>query len=159
MCGILGEFAFKGSLIEKEKFLSLLMKSRKRGPDTDGHFSNEKNLRLGFNRLAILDLTENAHQPIHSPSTRYSMVFNGEIYNHLELRNTLPDGKYHFSGHGDTESESHKTLPIVNQLKYRLEQTELLPYRMLIENGLGSVMVAHLYIPSLDVTASTFPPN
>ena len=104
MCGIFGEFVFKGSLTEKEQFFSLLKKSRKRGPDSEGYFSNEKNIRLGFNRLAILDLTANANQPIHSPSKRYSMVFNGEIYNYLELRNTLPDGKYHFAGHGDTES-------------------------------------------------------
>ena len=93
MCGIFGEFVFKGSLTEKEQFFSLLKKSRKRGPDSEGYFSNEKNIRLGFNRLAILDLTANANQPIHSPSKRYSMVFNGEIYNYLELRNTLPDGK------------------------------------------------------------------
>ena len=58
----------------------------------------------------------------------------------------------HFPGHGDTNSDSHKTLPTVNQLRYRLEETELYPYRVLINNGLGSVMVAHLHIPSLDNT-------
>ena len=58
----------------------------------------------------------------------------------------------HFPGHGDTDTDSHKTLPIVHQLRHQLEEVELLPYRMLIENGLGSVMVAHLNIPSLDPT-------
>ena len=58
----------------------------------------------------------------------------------------------HFPGHGDTDSDSHKTLPTVNKLKYQLTDVELLPYRMLINGGLGSVMVAHLHIPSLDDT-------
>ncbi|MAW21567.1 MAG: hypothetical protein CMD16_04140 [Flavobacteriales bacterium] len=58
----------------------------------------------------------------------------------------------HFPGHGDTDTDSHKTLPTVNNLKYRLEEVELLPFKELINKGLGSVMVAHLYIPSLDNT-------
>jgi len=58
----------------------------------------------------------------------------------------------HFPGHGDTDADSHKTLPVVNNLKYRLEEIELLPFKKLINNGLGSVMVAHLHIPALDDT-------
>ena len=58
----------------------------------------------------------------------------------------------HFPGHGDTDADSHKTLPTVNQLRYKLKEVELLPYRMLIQEGLGAVMVAHLHIPSLDET-------
>ena len=56
----------------------------------------------------------------------------------------------HFPGHGDTDTDSHKTLPVVNHLKYRLEKVELVPFKKLINNGLGSVMVAHLNIPALD---------
>ncbi len=58
----------------------------------------------------------------------------------------------HFPGHGDTDADSHKTLPVVNHLKYRLEEVELVPFKKLINNGLGSVMVAHLNIPVLDDT-------
>ena len=58
----------------------------------------------------------------------------------------------HFPGHGDTDTDSHKTLPTVHQLKYQLENVETVPFRMLIQNGLGSVMVAHLHIPCLDAT-------
>jgi len=58
----------------------------------------------------------------------------------------------HFPGHGDTDADSHKTLPVVNHLRYRLEKVELLPFKKLINNGLGSVMVAHLNIPILDNT-------
>ena len=58
----------------------------------------------------------------------------------------------HFPGHGDTDTDSHKTLPILNHLRYRLEEVELVPFKKLINNGLGSVMVAHLNIPVLDDT-------
>ena len=58
----------------------------------------------------------------------------------------------HFPGHGDTDSDSHKELPVIKHSKERLDSVELLPFKMLIENGLGSVMVAHLNIPSLDKT-------
>ncbi len=58
----------------------------------------------------------------------------------------------HFPGHGDTDTDSHKTLPIVSHDCYRLDTLELLPYKKLIAEGLGSVMTAHLYVPSLDST-------
>ena len=105
MCGILGEVIYGlESLTTQEKFISLLNLSRSRGPDSQGYFTNEKNFQFGFNRLSILDLSDNGNQPIQSSSGRYTMVFNGEIYNHEELRKSLPDGKYTFKGNGDTES-------------------------------------------------------
>ena len=58
----------------------------------------------------------------------------------------------HFPGHGDTDTDSHKTLPTVNHLKYRLDEVELVPFKKLINNGIGSIMVAHLHIPVLDDT-------
>ena len=56
----------------------------------------------------------------------------------------------HFPGHGDTDSDSHKTLPTIHFSKERIDSIELYPYKRLIEAGLGSVMVAHLNIPSLE---------
>ena len=56
----------------------------------------------------------------------------------------------HFPGHGDTSQDSHKTLPVVNASKKRIEDVELYPFKKLIENDLQSVMVAHLRIPSLE---------
>ena len=105
MCGILGELVYnQHRLLSKKQFLSLLDLSRSRGPDSQGYYSNSKNIQFGFNRLAILDLSDNANQPINSPSGSFTMVFNGEIYNHMDLRNGLPKNKYVFKGHGDTET-------------------------------------------------------
>jgi beta-glucosidase-like glycosyl hydrolase/CubicO group peptidase (beta-lactamase class C family) len=58
----------------------------------------------------------------------------------------------HFPGHGDTDADSHKTLPIVAHDKARLDSVELVPFKKMIRSGLGSMMVAHLYIPALDDT-------
>ncbi len=58
----------------------------------------------------------------------------------------------HFPGHGDTDEDSHKSLPIINHTRERLDTVELVPFKMLIDNGLGSIMVAHLFIPELDNT-------
>ncbi|WP_417444731.1 glycoside hydrolase family 3 N-terminal domain-containing protein [Joostella sp.] len=56
----------------------------------------------------------------------------------------------HFPGHGDTEQDSHKTLPTITFSKERIDSVELYPYKQLIPNGLASVMVAHLNVPSLE---------
>ena len=66
----------------------------------------------------------------------------------------LTSGK-HFPGHGDTAKDSHKTLPTVNFDRFRLENTEIYPFKKAIEQGLSSVMTAHLNVPAL--TFSTDP--
>ena len=61
-----------------------------RGPDSQGTWlCEDNNIALGHTRLAIQDLSSNGHQPMISPSSRYIIVFNGEIYNHLELRKRI----------------------------------------------------------------------
>ncbi len=96
MCAINGfDFEDKG-LIEKMNNIT-----KHRGPDGTGVFVNE-NVSLGHNRLSILDLSENANQPMRSGCGRYVIVFNGEIYNFKELRNELRSG-YDFKTNGDTE--------------------------------------------------------
>ena len=71
--------------------------------------------------------------------------------NGLQDNNVLATVK-HFPGHGDTDSDSHKTLPIIHHDKARLDSLELYPFKKLINNGVAGVMTAHLYIPSLDST-------
>jgi asparagine synthase (glutamine-hydrolysing) len=73
-----------------------------RGPDDSGAWSDvERGVHLGHRRLAILDLSQAGHQPMSSPSGRYVIVFNGEIYNHLKLREKLTSA---WRGHSDTET-------------------------------------------------------
>lgn len=55
----------------------------------------------------------------------------------------------HFPGHGDTDKDSHKTLPVVNHSMERIDSLELYPFKQIIEQGIGSMMTAHLYLPQL----------
>lgn len=74
----------------------------RRGPDDHGTWSApEVGLHLAHRRLSILDLSPAGHQPMHSPSQRYCLVYNGEVYNHHELREGL---SVPFASTGDTES-------------------------------------------------------
>lgn len=83
MCGFLGEIATQ--LIEKNSFQTLLDLSINRGPDQQGYWKEEP-CQLGFNRLSILDLSENGKQPLLSPNGKFAMVFNGEVYNYKEIQ-------------------------------------------------------------------------
>jgi asparagine synthase (glutamine-hydrolysing) len=75
-----------------------------RGPDDEGAFvDGDVGVALGFRRLAIIDLTSLGHQPMASPSGRHQVVFNGEIYNHAELRAALRARGVVFRGRSDTE--------------------------------------------------------
>jgi len=71
-----------------------------RGPDAEGVYQFD-NVALGHRRLSIIDLTEAANQPMHKHGL--SIVFNGEIYNYIELRNDLIKEGYEFQTNSDTE--------------------------------------------------------
>ncbi len=78
-----------------------------RGPDSQGHWLDaEAGVALGHRRLAVVDLSAAGHQPMQSPSGRFVMVFNGEVYNHLVLRASLlgAASKVDWRGHSDTET-------------------------------------------------------
>ena len=102
MCGILGEYSPSNSLPSLESFKKILDISKSRGPDETSIKSISSKVRFGFNRLSILDLSKEASQPIWSPSERYLIVFNGEIYNHIELRKNLGVFGANIKSHGDT---------------------------------------------------------
>ncbi|MBN2682993.1 MAG: serine hydrolase [Bacteroidales bacterium] len=72
----------------------------------------------------------------------------------MQDNKVLACGK-HFPGHGDTDVDSHVSLPVINHSKERLDSIELYPFKQLIGKGLGSIMIAHLYVPSLDNTKNT----
>ena len=102
MCGILGEFSSVGNLSPKNDFLDILSISKNRGPNNTKYFSNNK-IQFGFNRLSILDLNETGNQPITSNDKRYIMVYNGEVYNYLNLKKELEKHGILFVSTGDSE--------------------------------------------------------
>src|SRR5687767_12884191 len=103
MCGISGIYAF--SDIGRD-YLDKLKAStdaiEKRGPDSEGHFYHDK-CGLGHRRLAILDLTADGAQPMTDESGRYTIVFNGEIFNFPQLKRKLKANGYSFFSGTDTE--------------------------------------------------------
>lgn len=109
MCGITGFVALNSTCREDERQMIVSVERmanqlRHRGPDDGGTWADHRHgVALGFRRLAILDLTPAGHQPMVSASGRYVVVFNGEIYNHSELRQTLKVAGRAFRGTSDTE--------------------------------------------------------
>ena len=101
MCGIAGIIDFKDSLNVKD--IHLMMKTIKhRGPDDEGLYV-DGNIALGHVRLSIIDLSKAGHQPMFSCDKRYCIIFNGEIYNFIELREELKNKGYEFQTSTDTE--------------------------------------------------------
>lgn len=101
MCGIAGLFYFKPTEIPKKSVLKMAGSLKHRGPDAEGVFFDQ-HVGLGHRRLKIIDLSEAASQPMTEEHKRFSLVFNGEIYNFLELRASLERSQTFFSS-SDTE--------------------------------------------------------
>ncbi len=113
-----------------------------------------KRLGVHINFAPVVDINTNPKNPIignrsfgedKEMVTQKSMAF----MKGMQKEGVLASAK-HFPGHGDTDSDSHKTLPTISFDAQRIDSIELYPYRKLINEGLSSVMVAHLNIPSLE---------
>lgn len=102
MCGIAGILSSDPRLIRREVGLAMAGAIRHRGPDRQDAWVGER-VVLSHARLSILDLSDAGNQPMVSPSGRHVIVFNGEIYNHRELRAELEAEGETFAGHSDTE--------------------------------------------------------
>ena len=106
MCGISGFMLKEG--IENSILNNQLQKMNNslihRGPNNEGQWiDNEYCIGLAHRRLSILDLSSAGNQPMHSLSNRFVIVYNGEIYNHLDLRKEISNN-YNFKGTSDTET-------------------------------------------------------
>lgn len=98
MCGIVG---YVGEDIDRSKIAKMLQATAHRGPDDRGMYING-NVGLGNNRLAVIDLSPKGHQPMFDESNEICIVYNGEMYNFMELRRELKKD-YKFKSNTDTE--------------------------------------------------------
>ncbi|WP_284410907.1 asparagine synthase (glutamine-hydrolyzing) [Acidovorax sp. SUPP2539] len=106
MCGIAGLALSDTTEFAAERMQRSLQLLKRRGPDRSSTFQFqwcEKTLMLGHTRLSVIDLTEAAAQPMNSPDDRFTLVFNGEIYNYKELRSELTAAGRRFRSASDTE--------------------------------------------------------
>ncbi len=102
MCGLCGELRFDGSVPEQGVIERMKQKLVKRGPDSEGIYIKTP-VALGHRRLAIIDLSDKAAQPMLDESAGVSLVFNGTIYNYPDLRKELQALGHTFKSTGDTE--------------------------------------------------------
>ncbi|EOZ92289.1 Beta-hexosaminidase [Indibacter alkaliphilus LW1] len=113
-----------------------------------------KELGMHINFAPVVDVNSNPNNPVIGYRAfgeekrlvaKKSLAYMKGLQDHGVIANAK-----HFPGHGDTESDSHYTLPVIRHSENRIKDIDLYPYRELIDNDLMSVMVAHLHIPSLD---------
>ena len=103
MCGIAGIITKDSSELTIDRLKKMTDIIAHRGPDGDGQWiSADGQVGIGHRRLSIIDLSHEADQPMHYLG-RYSIVFNGEIYNYIELKETLIKQGYSFKTQSDTE--------------------------------------------------------
>lgn len=103
MCGIVGQVQVFGG-VDRDNLLRMRDRLGYRGPDDAGVWvSGDGRIGLAHRRLSIVDLSAYGHQPMFSEDKRYCLIFNGEIYNHNELRMLLERSGFHFRGHSDSE--------------------------------------------------------
>jgi asparagine synthase (glutamine-hydrolysing) len=106
MCGIAGGFWGTPDSKIESRMISALGVMRERGPDNQTHHLHTLGRGLavlGHTRLSVIDISDRASQPMRSSDGRYSLIFNGEIYNYLELRTELSRSGYSFTTQSDTE--------------------------------------------------------
>ncbi len=115
-----------------------------------------KQMGIHINFAPVIDINNNPLNPVINTrsfgETREQVAMLGLQYmKGLQDNGILACGK-HFPGHGNTDTDSHYALPILNQSREELDTMELYPFVSLIKHGIGSIMTAHLFIPSLDST-------
>ncbi|WP_437179404.1 glycoside hydrolase family 3 N-terminal domain-containing protein [Pontibacter vulgaris] len=117
-----------------------------------------KRLGVHVNFAPTVDINNNANNPVIGfrsfGEDKYNVASKSLAYmKGMQDQHVLASAK-HFPGHGDTNVDSHYGLPLINFSRIRLDSVELHPFRALMKNGLGSVMVAHMNIPVLDNTVN-----
>lgn len=104
MCGICGIITFDKAPVSKQQLKLMTNALAHRGPDGEGFWlSNIANIGFGHRRLSIIDLSQSGNQPMQYADGRFTITFNGEIYNYIELKSKLIQHGYQFKSDSDTE--------------------------------------------------------
>ncbi len=144
MCGLIGFISKKS--VSKDLINQMLLSLHHRGPDANNYYFDHRfNLFLGHTRLSILDVSDNANQPIISKNKRFVMIFNGEIYNFKKLKKIL-NNKFtiNWKSHGDTEV-----------LIYCIEKFGFLETLKLIE-GMFAIVVYDIKLQKIYIARDKF---
>lgn len=115
-----------------------------------------KRIGIHVNLAPVADVNNNPLNPVISNRSfgedKYNVTRKAVAYmKGMQDEGVLANAK-HFPGHGDTDSDSHKTLPTIKHTRGRMDSLELYPFREMIRQGLGSMMIAHLHIPAYDTS-------
>ena len=117
-----------------------------------------KRIGLQVNYAPVVDINNNPNNPVINDRSfgedKYKVAAFGIQYmKGMQDAGVMACAK-HFPGHGDVATDSHYDLPVINKTMAQLDSLELYPFRKIFEAGVGSVMLAHLYIPSIDTTTN-----
>lgn len=118
-----------------------------------------KRMGIQLNYAPDIDINNNPANPVINDRSfgenKYIVARHGVAFTKgMQDQHVMGTAK-HFPGHGDTESDSHLALPIIPFSRKRLDSLELYPFKELIRNHVGSVMVGHLYVPAIDTANNT----
>jgi beta-glucosidase-like glycosyl hydrolase/CubicO group peptidase (beta-lactamase class C family) len=118
-----------------------------------------KRMGIHVNFAPVADVNNNPLNPVIGMRSfgenKFNVANKAVMYmKGLQAEGVMANGK-HFPGHGDTDSDSHKTLPVISASRERMDSLELYPFKQLFSQGLSSIMVAHLFVPSYDTTRNT----
>ncbi len=125
-----------------------------------GKAIGEQCRRIGIhvNYAPVVDINNNPDNPVINfrsfGEDKYKVgLFGVQMMKGMQDAGVMACAK-HFPGHGDVAVDSHFDLPVINKSRLQLDSLELYPFREVFKAGIGSVMIAHLYIPSIDATAN-----
>lgn len=134
---------------------------------TMGSHIGQQLKRLGINMsfAPVIDINNNELNPVINSRSfgenRVNVAGKGVAYARGLMSHKVVPVVKHFPGHGDTQDDSHHTLPVIDHDMNRLDSIELFPFKSAIDNGIPAIMTAHLHVPALDSTpgiASTLSP-
>ena len=117
-----------------------------------------KRIGIQVNFAPVVDVNNNPNNPVINERSFGEDKFKVASYGVQYMKGMQDNGVMacakHFPGHGDVAVDSHLDLPVINKSRMQLESLELYPFRQIFKAGVGSVMIAHLYIPSIDTSAN-----